>query len=118
MLWVLQLGSLGVAKDVRRVDARHKGNQQFSFNANEPSLDSALIGARCDLSVVVTAYKSDWSNVVTADNVSQREEASNLFWSDLTLIVNGVEISDNVRTDITWYMIDRFHNAARKIGNT
>jgi hypothetical protein len=107
-------GSLRVREDVRRIDARLQTGQQFNFDASSLDLQGALVGSKCDLIVVARAKKSDGTNVLNTDPISLREEASNIIWRDITLLINGQEVSHNVRADVVRHMMDRFHQNSRE----
>jgi len=106
-------GSLRVREDVRRINARLQTSQQFNFDASPLSLDGALVGSRCELVAVCTAKAHDGTDITSTDPIGLREEASNIIWRDLTLVINGQEITHNVRADIVRHVLDRYHQGSR-----
>ena len=106
-------GSLRVSEAVRTVGSRLKTSQQYTFSANELSTDGALVGSMCELVVVASARKADGTNIVAATPTSFREEAANLVWRDISLVINETEIAHGVRADVVRYVIDRYHENNR-----
>jgi len=110
--------SLRYDEDVIRVDARLKTSQQFNFDLSALSLSRAIVGHTAQLIVTCSVKKSDGSAVAFADPISLREEASSMVWRDITLTINGVEISHGIRADVVRHFVDRFHQNSRLLGLT
>jgi hypothetical protein len=107
-------GSLRVREDVRQINAQLQSSQQYTFDASSLSLDGALVGSRCELVVVARAKSGAGINIPASSTiVSLREEASNIVWRDITLVINGQELSHSVRADVVRHTIDRYHQSSR-----